>query len=200
MTRRLRDELTRRPSSSTRHSPACSLLRDLPSDVWQNVQIDIDLETDSYDLFLGIDGEPMELVAPYTKFRGSGLDVLDRMAVIFFRNVSYASGSAYLDNISIEVINKDWIGDANLDGEFNSADLVKVFQAAKYETGEVAAWSQGDWNADRIFDSSDLIAAFQDGGYEMGPKAAVAAVPEPSTVAMVMPLLVGLLTIARRRV
>jgi hypothetical protein len=76
---------------------------------------------------------------------------------------------------------------------------VDVFQAGKYETGELAGWSQGDWNADRVFDSGDFVAAFQDGGYEMGPKAAVAAVPEPTTSAMIIPLVIGLLGVARRR-
>jgi hypothetical protein len=77
-----------------------------------------------------------------------------------------------------------WMGDANLDGEFNSGDLVEVFEAGKYETGEAVGWSQGDWNADGVFDSSDFTTAFQDGGYEMGARSAVAAVPEPSGVVL----------------
>ena len=32
-----------------------------------------------------------------------------------------------------------WYGDANLDGEFNSADFVQVFAAGKYETGQSTA-------------------------------------------------------------
>ena len=78
-------------------------------------------------------------------------------------------------------VKSTWIGNANLDGEFNSGDFVDVFGAGKYESGELARWSEGDWNGDERFDSSDFIAAFQDGGYEMGARAAVAAVPEPSS-------------------
>ena len=89
-----------------------------------------------------------------------------------------------------------WIGDANLDGEFNSGDFVDVFGSGKYETGELARWSEGDWNADEQFDSSDVIAAFQDGGYETGSRAAVAAVPEPSSLLM---LTLGLLSVAHIR-
>ena len=75
-----------------------------------------------------------------------------------------------------------WLGDANLDGEFNSGDFVNVFSAGKYETDEFAHWSEGDWNADERFDSGDFVAAFQGGGYEMGAKAEVANVPEPSSL------------------
>ncbi len=60
------------------------------------------------------------------------------------------------------------IGDANLDGIFDSSDLVQVFQAGVYED-EVfgnAGWEAGDWDCDGDFTTADLIAAFQDGGYE----------------------------------
>lgn len=56
-------------------------------------------------------------------------------------------------------------GDANCDGRFDSSDLIKVFQAGKYEQGTAADWSEGDWNGDGMFDSSDLIAAMIAGGY-----------------------------------
>ncbi|MCA9215048.1 MAG: hypothetical protein KDB27_18390 [Planctomycetales bacterium] len=57
-------------------------------------------------------------------------------------------------------------GDANLDGRFDSADLVRIFQAAKYETGLPARWDEGDWNLDGVFSTADLIAAFAAGWYE----------------------------------
>lgn len=79
-----------------------------------------------------------------------------------------------------------YVGDANLDGEFGSADLITVFQAAKYETGEPASWSEGDWNGDGTFNTGDLIAAFQGAGYEVGPRSAgnrlAHAVPEPNAL------------------
>ena len=58
-------------------------------------------------------------------------------------------------------------GDANLDGVFNSADLVAVFIAGQYEDGRDgnSHWEEGDWNCDGEFDSRDLVAAFQAGGY-----------------------------------
>ena len=78
-------------------------------------------------------------------------------------------------------LTETWIGDANLDGEFNSGDFVNVFTAGKYETDELALWNEGDWNADERFDSSDFVGAFQGGGYEMGIRQPVSTVPEPSS-------------------
>ena len=48
-----------------------------------------------------------------------------------------------------------YFGDADLNGEFTSSDMVQVFTAGKYETGEEATWAEGDWNGDGGFDSSD---------------------------------------------
>jgi hypothetical protein len=82
-------------------------------------------------------------------------------------------------------IKRTYYGDANLNGEFNSSDLVDVFQLGQYEDGVAAnsGWAAGDWNGDREFDSSDFVTAFQAGGYEQGPRGAVAAsaIPEPGT-------------------
>lgn len=89
-----------------------------------------------------------------------------------------------------------WIGDSDLNGEFNSGDFVKVFGAAKYETGQSAGWGDGDWNGDGEFNSSDFVAAFVDGGYEKGPVAPVANVPEPSTAVL---FLIGLTALLRQR-
>ena len=80
----------------------------------------------------------------------------------------------------IRELKNSWFGDANLDGQFDSGDLVEVFRAGKYELPMEAGWEEGDWNGDQRFDSGDLIAAFQDGGYEIGSRAAVSAVPEPT--------------------
>jgi hypothetical protein len=73
-----------------------------------------------------------------------------------------------------------WMGDANLDGEFNSSDLVTVLASGTYEADMDAVWSTGDFNGDGRTNSSDLVAALADGGYESGPRASVAAVPEPA--------------------
>jgi hypothetical protein len=71
-------------------------------------------------------------------------------------------------DIMVHDILKTVYGDANLDGRFNSSDLVLIFQAGGYEDDIAgnATWSTGDWNCDGEFNSSDLVQSFADGGYE----------------------------------
>ena len=79
-------------------------------------------------------------------------------------------------------------GDATLDGEFNSGDLVRVFGAGEYEDDISlnSTWATGDWDGDGDFASGDLVVAFQDGGYELGPRELVHSVPEPSSGALIV--------------
>ena len=82
-----------------------------------------------------------------------------------------------------------WLGDANLDGRFNSNDIIDVLSANTYdkpidyfEGGFVdqVSWAEGDFNADGGFNSDDLMDALADGGYEMGPRPM--SVPEPMSL------------------
>ena len=93
---------------------------------------------------------------------------------------------------------KTWIGDANLDGEFNTADFVMVFQAGQFEDEIVgnSTWSTGDWNGDGEFTSVDFIVSFQDGGFERGPRIPAVTVPEPGSILL---LLVAGIGVALRR-
>jgi hypothetical protein len=70
-------------------------------------------------------------------------------------------------NHLIRAILRTTPGDANLDGIFDSRDLVLVFQGGEYEDAidGNSHWRTGDWNCDGEFTTSDLIAAFQTGAY-----------------------------------
>jgi hypothetical protein len=92
---------------------------------------------------------------------------------------------------------ESWVGDADLDGEFNSSDLVQMLTSGTYESGGDSVWSTGDFNGDGRTNSTDLVAALTDGGYELGPRAAVAAVPEPSSLLPFTLALLGLLAIRK---
>ncbi len=89
-----------------------------------------------------------------------------------------------------------WIGDADLDHEFTSSDLVQVFASGTYDADIDAVWSTGDFNGDGRTDSADLVAAFTDGGYELGPPPAAVGIPEPATLTL---LAVGASLLAFRR-
>ena len=71
-----------------------------------------------------------------------------------------------LDDMIINRLNSTY-GDANLDGVFNSRDLVTVFTAGEYEDGVAgnSTWSEGDWNCDGEFNTRDLVQAFTQGDY-----------------------------------
>jgi hypothetical protein len=75
------------------------------------------------------------------------------------------------DELVFQIL-KTTYGDSNLNGIFDSGDLVRIFQAGEYEDGIAgnSTWSQGDWNCDGEFSTADLVLAFQAGGYSQNAK------------------------------
>ncbi|MEZ6120649.1 MAG: hypothetical protein R3C28_29295 [Pirellulaceae bacterium] len=92
----------------------------------------------------------------------------------------------------VHELRNTYFGDANLDGEFNSGDLVTVFNAGQFEDGVAnnSDWASGDWSGDGEFDTSDFVVAFTDGGYELGPRNRTQTVPEP-TFSLLSIILIG---------
>ena len=72
-----------------------------------------------------------------------------------------------------------YFGDANLDGDFDTSDLVNVFQSNEYEDTIIgnSTWDTGDWNGDFEFTTADLVLALSDGGFNRNSGAI--QVPEP---------------------
>ncbi len=113
--------------------------------------------------------------------------------------IRFDDDSAIFDlNLDGFVNSRDWqmmlalilgttAGDANLDGRFNSEDLVAVFLVNEYEDGVVgnSSWATGDWNCDGEFTSDDLIAALQAGSYVAEAVGLVTptTIPRPTEVA-----------------
>jgi hypothetical protein len=152
-------------------------------------------------------------MGPYTAgtpgdFDGNGqldaadIDDLTKQVASGTHNATYdLNADTLVNDADIGVWVKDlfgsWIGDANLDHEFSSSDLVGVLASGTYEADVNAVWSTGDFNGDARTNSSDLVAALADGGYELGPPPpAVAAVPEPGSLVL---LLCGTLLLVTRR-
>jgi hypothetical protein len=81
-------------------------------------------------------------------------------------------------------------GDANLDGAFDSGDLVSALASGTFETDVDAGWAAGDFDGSGRFDTGDLNFALSDGGYEVGTQAA--SVREPS----ILSVLIGLIATA----
>ena len=84
-----------------------------------------------------------------------------------------------------DVLNTNF-GDANLNGLFNSTDMIIVFQVGEYEDNVSlnSTWGEGDWNGDGDFTTSDMVIAFQSGAYETAAQArslGVALVPSSVT-------------------
>lgn len=104
----------------------------------------------------------------------------------------------------IRELKHTWVGDTDLDGYFDSNDMISVFQTGLYETDQPADWQDGDWNGNNRFETRDLIFAFQHGGYESGRYGtrsnAVANVPEPNYCFVLASIvMVGLTKSSRRR-
>jgi hypothetical protein len=100
----------------------------------------------------------------------------------------------------VEELRRTFFGDADLDGQFNSGDLVDVFVAGQYEDSLAlnSTWKTGDWNGDGDFTSSDFVLALQADAFEKGPRTDAAVpfiVPEPSGI---LPLASLLLLLCRR--
>ena len=96
------------------------------------------------------------------------------------------SGNVNWDDLEYLVHEKMnlWFGDANLDGAFNTTDLVSVFTVGEFhdDLAGNSTWASGDWDGDGDFTGRDLDVAIADGAYES--RSFAAPVPEPTTASL----------------
>ena len=89
-------------------------------------------------------------------------------------------------------------GDANLDGKVDINDLTKVLTSYNQSTG--MNWGTGDFNNDGKVDINDLTIVLTHYNQSLGSSAAgMAAVPEPSSLALLAVLLAAVAGVIRRR-
>ena len=71
---------------------------------------------------------------------------------------------AWIESSSPDGFNT-YIGDSDLNGQFDEQDIVAAFIAGQYLSGGAAGWADGDWDGNLSFDDQDFVAAFISGGY-----------------------------------
>ena len=71
-------------------------------------------------------------------------------------------------------------GDANLDGIFDSKDLLQITETGHYEDDVVgnSTWADGDWNCDAEFTTDDIVLALSTATFTTGTLASVRALRE----------------------
>jgi len=95
-------------------------------------------------------------------------------------------------------------GDTNLDWQVDVLDAANVLTSGRFNSGRPATWSEGDFTYDGMVDVLDaaefLVTGLYGGGSYNPPPAAeaVAAVPEPSALWLVLAGGLGLAVVVRR--
>ncbi len=129
------------------------------SDGDDNPAIEIDPRLGDFNGDDVVDADDLNLIGPGIRAQGDRFDVDANGAV---ERADFEFFASYVYPVVV--------GDSNLDGEFDSGDLLQVFQIGEYEddVDGNSGWHAGDWNGDGDFDSRDIILAFQADTFDRG--------------------------------
>ena len=185
-------------SNDCQEPSAITVLDETPVDVWQHLQLDIDLSADTYDLFWSAGNDPFELIKAGVGFRSGTQDFLDHFTVAQFTTTpSRPVGLSYMDNISIEVLQKT-PGDANLDGVVDFPDFLALSEHfGQGSSSDPRGWSQGDFDGNGEVDFPDFLILSENFGAVAA--ASATSVPEPTAGSIALFGLLGLIGLRKRR-
>ncbi len=115
-----------------------------PRDIWQTVELDIDLVADTFDMSWGTMGSPLQQVQQGLPFRSGPLELLDRFVFVNFA-FPFSSSLSYLDNVEVSIVST---GDFNGDGSFDCDDIDALVAEIVGGTHQVTFDMTGDSQVD----------------------------------------------------
>ena len=136
-----------------------TVVQSYPADAWHSVRMEIDMVTDTFDLFWGPRGGPLDQVGNDLRYRSGPMTRLDRFTFVNFGGLM-ANVDSYLDNVTVRV------GvcvpcDMNCDGDINALDI-EFFIDLLFNGTEPCCGSRGDIgstgdvNLDGSIDAADI--------------------------------------------
>ena len=126
-----------------------------PVDEWQSVRMEVDMVADTYDLFWGPRGGPLNQVGDDVGYRSGPMDRLDRFTFVNFGDFM-ADADSYLDNVTVT------LGgcahdpcDMNCDGTIDASDI-EPFIDILFGGATPCDTCTGDTNGDERVDAGDI--------------------------------------------
>ena len=125
-----------------------------PVDEWQSVRMEIDMVTDTFDLFWGPRGGPLDQVGDDLGYRSGPMDRLDRFTFVNFGG-QQADADSNLDNVTVTIGECDPC-DMNCDGNINAFDIEPFLELLFSPKPMPCCEGVGDVNGDGLVNAFDI--------------------------------------------